>query len=404
MSKLTTQLKDNYQEHPSFVFNTNSWQLSDELLTTFNEAYATAHKIGATLDNESLLGLKQDCQYALNTIFTSLQTQCSDTHETYFLKELHSECNRLLSEELAWHSKHPTSTFAQLENTEKRKNAMALQKDRHFFGHLSPKAVLELRRLVTPELEKFRANATAGRLTREALSINNGPTVRSILKVLNREFKSSGVLDAVSTYTGRKTRVIGLALELSVQQASWWKNAISGLERPPSTLYAHLDETISCPKSIIYLSDVTEENGPTGCYPGLYEAIDINPLQEMIGRVVGSVGSADSSPLKKYYAKQYHQSVNSVNFRRHFMRLPESIRFNSHLGWDVMPNSELETEMTNREHKMIGSAGTFIIFDGARLFHRGGLIQQGERVALQVIFSDLTMTQRIINKIKRMLS
>ena len=53
---------------------------------------------------------------------------------------------------------------------------------------------------------------------------------------------------------------------------------------------------------------------------------------------------------------------------------------------------------------MIGPAGTFIVFDGARLLHRGGLMEQGERVALQVIFSDLTFTERVVSKMKRILS
>jgi hypothetical protein len=212
------------------------------------------------------------------------------------------------------------------------------------------------------------------------------------------------VLDAVSAYTGRKSQVSGLALELSVPQATWWRNTVPGLERPPHTLYAHLDETISCPKSIVYLSDVNVSNGPTGCYPGAYEAMQLNPLQDIIGRVVGTVGAQPGSPLKDYYAKQYHQSANSENFRRHFMRLPECLRFNSHLGWDVLPGSELENQLALSERQMIGPAGTFIAFDGARLLHRGGLMEEGERIALQVIFSDMTFTERTVGRIKRIVS
>jgi hypothetical protein len=96
--------------------------------------------------------------------------------------------------------------------------------------------------------------------------------------------------------------------------------------------------------------------------------------------------------------------MNSENFRRHFMRLPECLRFNSHLGWDVLPGSDLESHLAGGECKMIGPAGTFIVFDGARLLHRGGLMQEGERLALQVIFSDLTFAERAVGKVKRMLS
>lgn len=86
------------------------------------------------------------------------------------------------------------------------------------------------------------------------------------------------------------------------------------------------------------------------------------------------------------------------------MRLPECLRFNSHMGWDVMPESSLEKALVGMERKMLGPAGTFIAFDGARLLHRGGLMQDGERLALQVIFSDKTLGERLVGKVKRILS
>jgi hypothetical protein len=280
-----------------------------------------------------------------------------------------------------------------------------MQAQNHYFGCLPNAAVGEINDLAQADLARFRANAAAGRMTREDLSINEGKTVSAIVKILNREFGTLGVLDIVSAYNGHKTKVGGLALELSVPTSTWWRNTISDLSRPPHTMYAHLDEAIAVPKSIVYLTDVSEKNGPTGCYPGAYESLRLNPLQEIIGRVVGIVGSKLGSPLKDYYGKQYHQSVNAENFRRHLMRLPESLRFNSHMGWDVLPDSDLESHLANVEQKMTGPAGTFIVFDGARLLHRGGLIEQGERIALQVVFSKPTsIAQRITNRIKRTLA
>jgi hypothetical protein len=35
---------------------------------------------------------------------------------------------------------------------------------------------------------------------------------------------------------------------------------------------------------------------------------------------------------------------------------------------------------------MTGPPGKFIVFDGSQLLHRGGLIEAGERIALQVVF------------------
>lgn len=404
MQELKTPMADCYQKHPAFRGDVPSWSVSDDQLAAFNTTYAAVRQIGASLDDQSVAAFRRDCVQALSEIFSSMQAQVADEFEAHFLAELKIESVRLLDEELGWYVRSIQPRFVQLTNVAARHDSIRMQADRHFFGQLPLGAVEDIRRLAAKDLRQFRINATAGRLKREDLSVNSGRTVRAIRDVLNREFKALGVLDVISAYTGRKIRVLGLALELSVPQATWWRNSIAGLERPPQTLYAHLDETISCPKSIVYLSDVTAQNGPTGCYPGAYEAMQLNPLQEIIGRVVGIVGNRTGSPLNGYYAKQYHQSVNSENFRRHFMRLPECLRFNSHMGWDVLPGSELESRLAGNELKMTGPAGTFIAFDGARLLHRGGLIQEGERLALQVIFSDLTFTERAVGKVKRILS
>ena len=85
------------------------------------------------------------------------------------------------------------------------------------------------------------------------------------------------------------------------------------------------------------------------------------------------------------------------------LRAWASIRFNSHLGWDVEPDSELERSLVACERTMTGKSGTFIIFDGARLLHRGGMVRKGERIALQVIFSDETLVARAFKILKRAL-
>jgi len=403
MQDLTEQFLGNYREHAGFGFAAESWEVPEIVLATFNQSYASIRQMGGVLDGLTIAGMQKNCRAAMAEIFALMSKQCVDDFEIRFLQELQNACARLLSEDTAWYTKPSRSHFVKLGGERERQDAMLMQVERHYFGRLPLGAVDEIRNLGARELDQFRVNAAAGKLTREDLSTNAGPTVRAIRAVLNREFKSLGVLDAVSAYSGRKTRVIGLALELSLPQATWWNNAIQGLGRPPKTLYAHLDEGISFPKSIVYLTDVTEQTGPTGCYPGAYEAMHLNPLQEIIGRVVGTVGNAADSPLKAYYAKQYHQSMNSERFRQHFMRLPEILRFNSHMGWDVAPGSDLETSLADSERKMTGPAGTFIVFDGARLLHRGGLMQKGERVALQVIFSDLTPVERALGKVKRVL-
>jgi hypothetical protein len=249
MQHLTQQFVGNYREHPSFEFEAGSWTVPKDQLATFNQTYLAVRQMGAVLDGSTTSAMQRICRVALDDVFSSMSAQCVDDFETRFLQELWSECVRLLAEELAWYAKAARPHFVELTEACVLQDAIRMQVVRHYFGRLPRSAVDEVCRLGAKELARFRANASAGKLTREDLSVNAGPTVRAIRTVLNREFKSLGVLDAVSAYTGRKTRVVGLALELSVPLATWWKNAIQGIERPPKTLYAHLDEGISFPGS-----------------------------------------------------------------------------------------------------------------------------------------------------------
>jgi hypothetical protein len=69
------------------------------------------------------------------------------------------------------------------------------------------------------------------------------------------------------------------------------------------------------------------------------------------------------------------------------MTLPTELRFNSHFGFDVIPGSELEENLSTREVEITGAKGTYLVFDGANLLHRGGLVKKGDRLALQIIFA-----------------
>jgi hypothetical protein len=348
--------------------------------------------------------LARTCSIQLSTVFSELSAQTEDAYESAFLSELECECHRLLSLELAWYGRRRSQHFLEIQSPSALADACSLLEHQHFTGQLSVPAVQEMQALAADDVKEFKKRAESGKLRRDELSVNGGNSVRALRDVLNREFGRCGVLDAVSALTGQRTYVVGLALELSAPGASWWTSQIEGLARPPHTLYAHVDETISSPKAILYLTDVGPRQGATGFYPGAYQRLNLAPLQEIIGRVVGNVGNHEDSVLRSHYAKAYHQSMTSPNFRAHFMRLPPDLRFNSHMGWDVVPESLAERELVGVERKLLGPAGTFIAFDGAQLLHRGGMVEQGNRVALQIIFGQRSILAGIGSAVRRMTS
>lgn len=401
MTSLQSCLLREYREHPAFAFGAPSWQPDADAVSTFNRRYDGLVRFAGHLGSAGLAQARAEVVQALDAVFAPLQVQTADLLERRFLDELLQHCKQLITTEIDFLRVAQHHRTRWLEQPAARDGAVALHRERHFFGRLGADALAEVHAVAAADLQRLRDAARAGARTREQLSVNAGPTARAICSVLNRAFEADGVLDAVSAYAGCRMTVKGQALELSVPQSAWWGNSFEQLARPPHTLYAHLDESIDHPKAIVYLSDVAPDNGPTSLYPGAYEHLQVSPLQELVGRIVANVGHASDSPLHAHYSRRYHQSMGSENFRRHYMRLPDELRFNSHFGWDVLPDGDVEQFLTPRECKMLGPAGTYVVFDGARLLHRGGLIQSGERIALQVIFADAHLGRKVMKHLKK---
>jgi hypothetical protein len=400
MKILQSQLDDSYRDHPAFRLGAAPLPVDEAAVRAFNEAYEPLEAFGARLPADTFAAARARCHGALAALWPQLEAGCADEHERRFIAELGAQVGRLLGEEVEFHRRSAGVHSIGFRAEGSLAGALALRRERHFFGRLSEETTRRINAIGAPHVARFRASAAAGRNKRDDLSLTMGNDVRAIIGLLDNEFARSGVLDALAAYAGQRVHVLGLALELSVPTSRWWESSFIDLPRPPQTLYAHLDEAIANPKAIVYLTDVTREHGPTSCYPNAFDDLGLTPLQALVGRVIGNVGSQPDSPLHAYYAKRYHQSVNSDNFRRHFMRLPPALRFNSHLGWDVMPGSAAEQTLAARERHMVGAAGTFIVFDGARLLHRGGMPQAGERVALQVVFGRTSPLRRLARRVR----
>lgn len=363
---------ENYQNHPKFRFEEVPLRIANNLLQDFSRAYGLARQELSKTNFQTAMRI-------LDKIFLDLRSQTNDELLLEFLHELKIELEQLMKGDFPFREKVKPSGDSMAGWSEQ------LRVSNHFFGAISKSAVEEILAVGAESLNKFRENARNGKLKRTDLSVDSGPVVAKISKIVDREFKDQGIFDEVSRFVGIDYRFTGCSLELSYEGSTWWRDAM-GNESPPKTMYAHLDESIFAPKSIVYLSEVSSKNGPTTLYPAAYQEMDNNPLQDLVGRVIGKVGNRPGSRLAEHYNKFYHQSAGSPEFRRHFMMLPEQMRFNSHLGWDVMPGSKLESALVEREVEMLGPAGTYIVFDGSNLLHRGGLIEEGERVVLQVVF------------------
>ncbi|ASY22047.1 hypothetical protein A1sIIB76_00185 [Candidatus Planktophila versatilis] len=382
----------NYLKHDAFRFTEPALTLNPILLDKFNSTLGSSReKITSARFRESKNLLKE--------IVHELSSQCpEDEFLALFLFELFDQVETYLDDEFSFRARVVGSQFSD-------ELGAALGSEAYYYGRLDERTLSQLSNLILHDVEIFRNRAAAGQMKRSDLSVNDGETVSKISSILNSEFKKNGTFHRISNYVGIRYSYVGVSLELSVSGSTWWKNAIEGVATP-KTMYAHLDESIFAPKAIVYLSDVTEGNGPTCSYPHIYDQLENNTLQDIIGRVIGSVGNNPTSKLHDYYSKSYHQSMSSRNFRKHFMKLPETLRFNSHFGWDILAGSEFESQIAEREEVLLGPAGTFVVFDGSRLLHRGGLIEAGERIVLQVVFwpkpTFIEKIERILKRVNRL--
>lgn len=371
-----------YDSHPRFSTTAPAWVVDESLISDFTAGHSQLVATGRAPG--------VDLVAIADQVFESLEAQASDENERRFVQELRTDVVTMVRDHLDFYGKVVPTRPSESNRSDLQR---ALRERGHYLTTLSPSTLNRIRRASERALGALRANALAGRKTRADLSINSGRVVRSIMRTLNNEFKRSGVIESLGVIERQPIRVVGVALELSVPGSTWWKLP-ADTKDSPATLYVHVDRSVSAPKSIVYLTDVNHENGPTTCYPGVYEELEMSGLQDFVGRCLETVGSNPASPLYTYYQLN-GQPLLSERFRAHFMKLPPSLRFNSHFGWDIAPGSALEDFVVSRQTEVIGPAGTALVFDGGRLLHRGGLIESGERVVLQVVFGRSTWIDRI---------
>jgi hypothetical protein len=379
------QIIDNYSNHPKFNFLNSCWTINSRLLVDFEEVY------GPSRTHLKARNYKK-CVRITNKIFVELEGQITNTEEAWFLEELQEFVLQFLKVEYEFRSK------IQLRRKNITHNLLFDQA--FYFDQLSSESIVKINQLSNDLVARFKLNASKGAMKRSDLSENSGEVISKICKILDGEFRSNGTFSKITEYVGIDYNYTGASLELSVAGSTWWQDTVNDIDTP-KTVYAHLDESVYLPKAIVYLSEVNENNGPTTLYPNKYDELNVPIFADIVGRVISNVGSRDDSKLKEFYSKPYHQSSGSKNFREHFSKLPQEIRMSSHFGWDILPGSDLEANLAQSEIAMTGGPGKTIVFDGSRLLHRGGLITEGDRLVLQVVFyPQLPLLEKVKQKLR----
>lgn len=183
-----------------------------------------------------------------------------------------------------------------------------------------------------------------------------------LFNTINELLKQSGTLDAISSYLGRKAKLVDVNPQINDSSDDFWKKTFSDLDLPhPDTAYFHRDASGGDIKVIFYMSDVSAENGPFNYSIGSHKLV-LSRIDDYICEANDSNGFAST-----------HRDA-----RNYFMALPRRLRQKGAFGNDLLNSSQISQEILESNFEVTASAGTFVVFD-TKGIHRGGCVTNGER-------------------------
>ncbi|TLG77616.1 hypothetical protein [Methylocystis sp. B8] len=271
--------------------------------------------------------------------------------------------------------------FNRMLSPQARRVADDLKRDGAHICRLTGAERQKLWELCAPAVARLRAAAALNPKTRVAESM---PRYSGVGVRLEKFFRRSGALDGLSAYFGSNVTFTGFSLEYSHNKQDWWQNCYADVGLATSkTVYMHYDHGCRNPKAIVALSNVTEENGPTGYIKGS----NTKPRSNFIHFLIKSIDLRFYDDYVAGTRSYYRRRFQEVEYRREFLMLPTALQACSHFGEDITDDTDLSADLLKDEIKLTHDVGNCVVFDGDYGIHRGALAESGERFVFQVIFA-----------------
>ena len=231
-----------------------------------------------------------------------------------------------------------------------------------------------------PDIDKLRARADAG--ATELLQMEGAPLPTAIV----RDYcETQGIFDTLAALYGRRFGKMGFTLHVS-HPGDQWYHTFDDVGLPvPRTTQMHYDLAYDVPKILLYLNEVTVDQGPFSLIPESHNWEDsglwLTYRKEITLALSDYLKAIDSPPLGANVSR-----FRRVEARKAFASLPASLRNTGHFGDLVMDDSPLSDALLKLETPLTGPKGTLGLFTGCKVLHRGGLVKKGQRWAMQVCF------------------
>lgn len=219
-------------------------------------------------------------------------------------------------------------------------------------------------------LTKRRAAAASGHVRdfEESRAYASRAEAKTLFDTIERIFTDAGVMDTATAYIGRNAKLIDVNPQINDASDDFWRRIFPDLGSPqPSCAYLHRDASGGDIKVIIYMSDVSPENGPFGYVVGSHR-IALGKSDDHVAEANDSNGLAGTGP----------------DNRRCFAALPARLRLKGAYGNDVPDESPLSQDLRQALWSITAPRGSIVMFD-TKGTHRGGMVTAGERRVLTCV-------------------
>lgn len=189
----------------------------------------------------------------------------------------------------------------------------------------------------------------------------------------------------ISSYKKTPMKVTYLGLDYAHERQTWHRGCYSPENNSADTNYFHIDDGINVCKMMIYLTDVSPENGPFS----IIKKNNLIPPNHIKKNLALCVDQGLGTLVKNItFPFDYYRPI----FKDHkqlFIDLPFALQMTTHFGDDILSGSSEANELIASSNVFTGNIGQAIIFDGHNCIHKGGTVYSGERLALQIGFIDI---------------
>jgi ectoine hydroxylase-related dioxygenase (phytanoyl-CoA dioxygenase family) len=226
---------------------------------------------------------------------------------------------------------------------------------------------LDLEKISKPHFDSLlqkRSNKTSNNRDFEDSRIYaNRVSSPKLFTIIEDIFEKNGIMRGASSQLGRDVKLIDINPQINDKSDNFWSEIFKDKEnlKFPETAYFHRDASGGDLKAIIYLTDVSNDNGPFTFSIGSHK-ISISKIDDWICETNDSSGFSSTEKNKRF----------------EFSQLPEFLRQKGSFGNDLDPNSNFTKSILESSWKITASKGSIVLFD-TKGAHRGGMVVNGQR-------------------------